>query len=100
MNLTIATSGTDPLETLQITATIPTTETVYQGSLSDLKNRIDSYAPQRQALQDAEAADQALYDSIVSLARAAGVADISAPMTPTLNAAVETKSAEANALLE
>lgn len=95
--ITIITSGNDPLENLQVLVTIPDTKTIYQGSLKDLKGRIDDYPTQIQKLQDQQAADQRLYDAIVAQTTAAGVADIAAPLTSDLVTAVEAKNDEANA---
>lgn len=97
LTITITTSGNDPVENLQVLATIPDTKTIYQGSLKDLKGRINGYPAQIQALQDQQAVDQALYDAIVAQTTAAGVADIAAPLSSDLVAAVENKNDKANA---
>jgi len=94
---TIATNGTDPANTLQITGTIPSTQPIFQGSLKDLQDRIASYPSQIQALQDKQAADQALLDSITSIFTAAGVTDLTVPLTSDQNAAILTQNTSANA---
>lgn len=95
--ITITTSGSDPLETLEVTVSVPATRTTYQGSLQDLKSRLNDYPAQLQAIQDQAAADQALYDAIVAQATAAGISDPAAPLTPDLTTALEAKNDEANA---
>lgn len=84
----VITAGADPAETLQIVATVPTTQVTFRGSLKELDARILDKQNALINMQAEIAADQALRDSIIGVFTAAGVKDVTAPITPTLVAAI------------
>ena len=94
---TIVTSGTDPANKLQILENTVEVNSKPIGSIEDIQARIAAYPAKIQELQDAQAADEALLDSLTAILTAAGVSDITAPMTTDLNAAVEQQNETANA---
>jgi len=94
---TIATNGSDPANTLQIIGSVPSTQVTFQGTIADLQARIAAYPAQIQALQDQQTADEALLASITAIFTAAGVTDLTQPLTQDQTTAIQTQNTSANA---
>lgn len=94
--ITIIPSGSDPAETLQITVTVPSVQSLFTGSLNDLKSRMTAREEQIASIQAEQATDQSLLDEINQTFADAGVSDVSAPLTDDLAAAVSRQVSEAD----
>lgn len=96
----ITPSGTDAANTLQVTISKKADVTTFTGSIVQLQQRMANRAKIIASLQDEQTNDQNLIDRITAVFVSAGVTDVTAPMTDTLNAAVVTQNQEdtANAI--
>lgn len=66
MNITIAQDANAKPEDLQVTVTQPSMETVFQGTVAQLKARIGAYDTQIANLQKQQAVDQAVFDKVTA----------------------------------
>jgi len=89
---TIKTVGTDPVETLQIIGTVPSTSVVFQSSIKELQEHIAEYPARIQSLQDAQAADEALLASLTAIFTDAGVSDFTQPLDDEQTAAIQAQN--------
>jgi hypothetical protein len=93
--ITIETSGSDAATALGVTLSTVTTQT-QSTSVAAIDARLAAYPAQLKAIQDAQAADQALRDSIAAVFAAAGVTDLTQPLTPDQVTAINTANDTAN----